>query len=131
MAETACITTDYRNSSPSNPISRRKVDITIPKDDTVGTATAGINGRIIRISYDVPALDGVATTVTSVLSDEDGTALYTKSAIAEGVKTNDNGMVAAATPHGIVFVGKLTITATASAAQTTADVLISVILHVI
>jgi len=129
MAVTACTSLDYRNVSKACPVARQKVDVTIPDESDTGSTTIGVVGRIIRMSYDVPALDGAATTVTVALSDEDGTSLYSKATIAEGAKTNDAGMVAAATPHGVVFAGTLTITVTASAAQTNGAQLISVILH--
>lgn len=127
MVVTACTSSDYRKVSSACPIARQKVDITIPDSESAGTATVGISGRIIRMSYDVPQLDG-AVTVTVALSDEDGTSLYSIGSIAENAKTNDNAMVAAATPHGIVFTGTLTIMVTATGAQT-GDKLVSVILH--
>ena len=127
MVVTACTSLDYRKVSSACPVARQKVDVVIADGETVGTATVGISGRIIRASYDIPALDGDVT-VTVALSDEDGTSLYSKASVAEGAKTNDAAMVAAATPHGIVFAGTLTITVTATGAQT-GDKLTSVILH--
>lgn len=131
MAVTACTSADNRKESAANPIARRKVDITIPDEDTVGTVTFGVNGRIIGLTYDVPALDDGANTVTFVLSNEDGTALYTKATIPDAAYTQDRSMVGAASPNGIAFAGDLTITATASAAQTEGDTLISVILYIL
>jgi len=131
MAVTAITTLDNRNVSPSCPVACHKVDVTIPDESDTGSSTIGFSGRVVRMTVDVPALDGVATTVTVTLKDEDGTTLYNKASIAEGGKTVDAGMVAAATPHGVVFSGTMTVTVLASAAQTTAAVLVSVMLYII
>jgi hypothetical protein len=113
------------------PVRRKVVPITIAAEGTIGSTTLDLNGRVIKMIYDVPALVGAATTVTFAILDEDTTSHYSKATIPEGAVTVDSTMVAAATPHGVVVAGAMTIKATASAAQTGAAAAINVIIFLV
>jgi len=119
---------DYRKISTACPVARMVVPVTILDGATNGQTKIGFSGRIKKLKYDVPDMTGVATLQVDLL-DEDGTSLYQKSGIAENaISVYDVSMVAAGTPHGIVFAGTLTIKCTASTGAQTGDQLIKVVL---
>jgi hypothetical protein len=124
------LTTEDKRGDPIYPVGQRVIPITIAAEGTVGSTSQEVCGRIVKMIYDVPALVGT-TTVTIAVLDADGTSHYSKASVAEGAKTLDVGMVAAATPHGIVVAGNITFQATATNAQTGAAATISVIVYVI
>jgi len=122
---TASANFDYKRDRVYR-VSRKIVPINIPAGaaSTIGTTDIDLNGRIVKMIYDVPALVGVDTTVTFAILDADTSSYYSKASIPEGAKTVDDSMVAAATPQGIAVAGTMTVKATASAAQvgTAADI---------
>lgn len=119
---------DVTNQSPAKDVKRMVVPVTILDTASSGEKDVGFIGRILKMKYDVPDLTG-AGTLTVDLLDEDDTSLYQKAAIAENaISAYDVGMVAAATPHGIVYAGVLTVKCTASAGAQTGDQLINVVI---
>lgn len=87
---------------------------------TIATVTTGVLNGILRgVAVDCPNLDGT-TTLTVTLSDADGNTLWTKAAIAENAKTSFVYDTAATpAPLQVPVAGPLTITCTASNAQST------------
>lgn len=127
---TATTEFDQKRDMPF-PIRRKVVPVTIAADGTIGTTNIGLNGRIIKMIYDVPALVDGAHTVTIAILDEDTTSHYSKATLPDATITVDNTMVAAATPHGVVVAGTMTVKATASGAQTGVAASINIIILLI
>lgn len=108
------------------PIKRHSQTFTIPDEGTDITANTSkaLNGTLVGILLDVPALDGT-TTLTITVKDADGYTLFSKASIAEGAKTSLilDGSLA----MNIPISGILSVTLLASNAQTTAAVPIPVV----
>lgn len=109
-------------------IQRYKQTVTIAAEGTTKAdpTTRVLNGYLVGIQADVPALVGT-TTLTLALTDEDGYTLYSKASIAEGAKftefADSNNVL-----RKIPLTGIVTITVTASNAQTGAAAPIPVVL---
>ena len=127
---TLCTSNDPRNYGGLYPVARKLVTVTIVDEATSGTSTAPINGRILAIIADVPALTG-SSTIAIDIQDEDGTNLFAqKASLAESTKTRWD-LQAAATPHGAVCCGTVTFKCTGSEAQTDGDKVINLIAYYI
>lgn len=109
-------------------IQRYTQTVTILADGTTANAptTRSLNGYLVGVLADVPALVGT-TTLTIAITDAAGYTLYSKDSIAEGAKFTDfadaNNVL-----RRIPVSGILTITVTASNAQTAAAAPIPVVL---
>ncbi len=108
-------------------IQRYSTSLVIPADDTtIDSAAIPLNGRLVGIMADVPALVGT-TTLTLTVKDADGYTIYTKSSIPEGAKfaafVDANNQ-----PLKLPLSGSFVITATASNTQTAAAATIPVVL---
>jgi len=98
-------------------IQRYNQTVTIAADGTTQTdSTANLNGYLVAIMANVPALVGT-TTLTISLVDPDGYTLYSKASIAEGARFTEfadgNNVL-----RKIPLSGIHQITVTASNAQT-------------
>lgn len=98
-------------------IKKKLVTVTIAADGTTANANSEVlNGRIVAIMADVPALVGT-TTLTLTLKDSDGFTIYTKASIAEGAKFSAY-VDANNVPLALPIAGVCNVTCTASNAQT-------------
>lgn len=103
--------------------------VTIAADGTTANVDSeALNGRIVGVLVDCPALVGT-TTLTVTVKDADGFTLFTKASIAEGAKTN---LYVDATPAAlnIPVAGIVNITCLASNVQTAVPAVIPVTLMV-
>ena len=110
-------------------IQRYTKEVTVLDGQTVGTIdTDSLNGLIRGIIADVPALTGT-TTITLLITDQDGATVYTKATIAEEAAT---GFYIDANnyPLQIPVSGILTLKVTQTNAQSGADSIIPVTLLV-
>lgn len=113
---TLCTNIDYRAVSPSNPVARKVVTVTILNEASSGSATASIIGRILTIVADVPDLTTSANIALDI-KDEDGTAVFAQKT---GITKAQKSVVqyqAAALPHGAIVNGTVTFTCTTADAQ--------------
>lgn len=107
-------------------IQRWSQSITIAADGTTADTTASLNGILVGVMADVPALVGT-TTLTIAITDAGGYTIFSKASIAEGAKyaqfvdANNH-------PLRLPLSGNHTITVTASNAQTADDAVIPVVL---
>lgn len=110
-------------------IKKKRIVVTIAAEGTTANVDSeSINGRIVGVLVDCPALVGT-TTLTVTIKDADGFTLFTKASIAEGAKTN---IYVDAVPAAlnIPVAGPVNVTCLASNAQTGAAAIIPVTLMV-
>lgn len=108
-------------------IQRYVQTVTILADGTTqADPTSYVNGRIVGILANVPALVGT-TTLTLAITDADGYTVFSKASIAEGAKyaafIDANNQ-----PLQLPVAGILTLTVTASNAQTSVAAPIPIVL---
>lgn len=108
------------NRSDKNPVAKKLVTITIDPavHTTIGETDVLLNGEIVGIVYDVPALDGTVT-VTFKLEDKDDVEYHTKASIAEGGNTYEK-LLPDTSPERFAFAGMATLQVTASGVQSSA-----------
>lgn len=112
-----------------NKVLSYKVPITIADSATAGSlASIPINGIMKGYSITAPNLTGTVT-VTLAITDVWGTTVYSKASIAENATTT-SFVDANNFPYELPLVGPITVTITASGAQT-GDQSLSVIIYYI
>ena len=109
------------NRSDKNPVAKKLVAVTIDPavHTTIGETDVLINGEIVALVYDVPALDGTPT-VTFKLEDKDDVEYHTKASIAEGAKTYEK-LLPDTSPERFAFAGMATLQCTVSGVQTSTN----------
>lgn len=109
------------NRSDKYPIAKKLVTITIDHTvhTTIGETDVSINGEIVGIIYDVPALDG-SVTVTFKLEDKDDVEYHTKASIAENAKTYEK-LLPDTSPERFAFAGMATFQCTVSGVQSSTN----------
>lgn len=110
-------------------IQRYKITCTIPADDnTIVEDLPNLNGYLVAVQANVPALVGT-TTLTISITDQDGYTIYSKSGIAEGARFIDiadsNNVL-----RKIPLSGTHQITCTASNIQTSTQAPIPIVLKI-
>ena len=109
------------NRSDKNPVAKKLVTITIDPavHTTIGETDVLLNGEIVGIVYDVPALDGTVT-VTFKLEDKDDVEYHAKASIAENTKTYEK-LLPDTSPERFAFAGMATLQCTVSGVQTSTN----------
>ncbi|MCK4791606.1 MAG: hypothetical protein KAV87_48185 [Desulfobacteraceae bacterium] len=109
------------NRSDKWPVAKKHVAVTIDPavHTTIGETDVLLNGEIVGLLYDVPALDGTVT-VTFKLEDKDDVEYHTKASIAENAKTLEK-LLPDTSPQRFAFAGIATLQVTASGAQSSTN----------